>query len=76
MEKVVNRLRRASGQINAIARMIEEEQDCEKIFTQFMAARSAVNSAFSEAIRANLEQCTSEKNPEKMQKIIQQLLKI
>lgn len=76
MKSVINRLKRASGQIDAIARMIEEEQDCEKIFTQFLAARSAINSAFSQAIRENLEQCISDKDPAKMEKIIQQLLKI
>ena len=37
------RLRRLEGQIRGLQRMLEEEQDCEKIVTQLAAAKAALD---------------------------------
>ena len=41
---VLNRLRRAEGQIRGIQRMVEEGEDCHKIAQQFSAVRKALDS--------------------------------
>jgi DNA-binding FrmR family transcriptional regulator len=42
-EKVKNRLRRISGQIGGIERMVEEERYCIDILTQISAAQAALD---------------------------------
>lgn len=43
---VLNRLRRAEGQIRGIQRMVEEGEDCLKIGQQFAAVRKALDSTY------------------------------
>ena len=43
---VLNRLRRAEGQIRGIQRMVEEGEDCLKIGQQFSAVRKALDSTY------------------------------
>jgi DNA-binding FrmR family transcriptional regulator len=42
-EKVKNRLRRISGQIGGIEKMVEEERYCIDILTQISAAQAAID---------------------------------
>ena len=41
MKPVINRLRRAQGQLAAVTRMIEEGRDCKSVVTQLAAVSSA-----------------------------------
>jgi DNA-binding FrmR family transcriptional regulator len=43
---VLNRLRRAEGQIRGIQRMVEEGENCLKIGQQFSAVRKALDSTY------------------------------
>jgi CsoR family transcriptional regulator, copper-sensing transcriptional repressor len=43
---VLNRLRRAEGQIRGIQRMVEQGEDCQKIGQQFSAVRKALDSTY------------------------------
>ena len=43
---VLNRLRRAEGQLRGIQRMVEEGDDCLKIGQQFSAVRKALDSTY------------------------------
>lgn len=43
---VLNRLRRAEGQIRGIQRMVEDGEDCMKIGQQFSAVRKALDSTY------------------------------
>lgn len=43
---VLNRLRRAEGQIRGIQRMVEEGESCLKIGQQFAAVRKALDSTY------------------------------
>lgn len=43
---VINRLRRAEGQLRGIQRMIEEGESCLKIGQQFSAVRKALDSTY------------------------------
>ncbi|MCC3272205.1 metal-sensitive transcriptional regulator [Arthrobacter zhangbolii] len=58
---VVNRLKRAQGQLAAVTRMLEEGRDCKDIVTQLAAVSKALDKAGFAIIAAGLEQClTSE----------------
>ncbi len=41
---VINRLKRAEGQLRGIQRMIEDDKSCFDIITQLTAIRSSINS--------------------------------
>ena len=60
MTSVVNRLRRAQGQIGGVLRMIEEGRDCQDIVTQLAAVSRAVDRAGFAVIAAGLKQCLVE----------------
>ena len=57
---VVNRLRRAQGQINGILRMIEEGRDCAEVVTQVAAASRALDKAGFAIIASGLKGCLSD----------------
>lgn len=53
---VLNRLRRAEGQLRGIQRMVEEGEDCMKIGQQFAAVRKALDSTYLRMTLCFLEQ--------------------
>lgn len=53
---VLNRLRRAEGQIRGIARMVEAGEDCQKIGQQFSAVRKALDSTYLRMTLCFMEQ--------------------
>ena len=57
---VVNRLRRAQGQIGGVLSMIEQGRDCKDIVTQLVAANHALDRAGFALIATNLKQCLAE----------------
>ena len=57
---VVNRLRRAQGQIGGILKMIEDGRDCQDVVTQLAAVSKAVDRAGFAVIAAGLKQCLLE----------------
>lgn len=64
--EVVNRLRRARGQIDGVLRMIEDGRPCRDVVTQLAAASKALDRAGFTLISANLQDClrNPEENPE------------
>ncbi len=59
-DKVVNRLRRAQGQIGGVIRLIEEGRDCADIVTQLAAVSRALDRAGFAIIATGLKQCLVE----------------
>jgi DNA-binding FrmR family transcriptional regulator len=57
---LLNRLRRAEGQMRGVQRMIEEGRDCEAILQQLTAVRSALHTASLALARAYATQCLVE----------------
>ncbi len=53
---VLNRLRRAEGQIRGVQRMIEEGESCLQIAQQFSAVRKALDSTYLRMTMCFLEQ--------------------
>jgi len=60
MGAVVNRLRRALGQIGGVLRMIEEGRDCKDVITQLAAVNRALDRAGFAIVATGLKQCLSE----------------
>ncbi len=54
--EVLNRLRRAEGQIRGVQRMIEEGENCLKIGQQFSAVRKALDSTYLRMTMCVMEQ--------------------
>jgi len=57
MASVVNRLRRAQGQIGGVIKMIEDGRDCADVVTQLAAASRALDRAGFKIIATGLQQC-------------------
>ncbi|MFW0118919.1 metal-sensitive transcriptional regulator [Rothia sp. CCM 9417] len=64
MKPVINRLKRAQGQLNGVIRMLQEGDDCQKIVTQLAAASKAVDRASFAVVACGLQQCLASDNPE------------
>ena len=64
VEEIVRRVRRAHGQLGAVARMLEEGRTCDEIVTQMAAVTKAVNTAAFSLISANLKQCVEQDRPD------------
>lgn len=60
MGKVVNRLKRAQGQLAGVVRMLEEGRGCEDIITQISAVSRALDRAGFAIVASGLRQCLIE----------------
>lgn len=54
---VVNRLRRAEGQVAGVIRMLEAGRDCKDVVTQLAAVSRALDKAGFAIIASGLKQC-------------------
>jgi len=59
MTQVINRLRRAQGQIGGVVRLIEEGRDCKDVVTQLAAVNRALDRAGFAIVCSGLRQCLS-----------------
>ncbi|NTV02613.1 MAG: metal-sensitive transcriptional regulator [Chlorobiaceae bacterium] len=75
MEDVILRLKKISGQVQGLIRMIEREEECEKVVTQFQAAKAALDNTFSLVLNRNLKNCLSRQDAESVEKIIKLISK-
>ena len=62
VEAITKRIKRAQGQLGAVARMLEEGRSCDEIITQMSAVSKAVNTAAFILISASLKGCITEGN--------------
>lgn len=54
---IINRLKRAQGQLGGVITMLEDGRECEDIVTQLAAASKALDRAGFTLIAAGLKQC-------------------
>lgn len=54
---VINRLKRAQGQLAGVTRMLEEGRDCKDVVTRLAAVSKALDRAGFAIIASGLEQC-------------------
>ena len=57
---VLNRLKRAQGQLGGVIRMLEEGRDCGDIVTQLAAVSKALDRVGFAVIAASLKQCLTQ----------------
>ncbi|HLP23317.1 MAG TPA: metal-sensitive transcriptional regulator [Microbacteriaceae bacterium] len=56
-KRVLNRLRRASGQLNAVIAKVEEGGNCRDVITQLAAVSSALDRAGFAIISTAMQEC-------------------
>jgi DNA-binding FrmR family transcriptional regulator len=64
MTPVINRLRRAQGQLGGVLKMVEEGRDCQDVVTQLAAVSRALDRAGFAIIATGLKQCLIESDGE------------
>ena len=75
MTPVINRLKRAQGQLGGVIRLIEEGRDCQDIVNQLAAVNKALDKAGYAIVSTGLRECltnTGDPDPEdqaKMEKL-------
>ncbi len=57
MTPVINRIKRAQGQLGGVLRMLEEGRDCEDVVTQLAAVSRALDRAGFAIVASGLQQC-------------------
>ncbi|WP_343345318.1 metal-sensitive transcriptional regulator [Sphingomicrobium sp. XHP0239] len=55
-----NRFKRIAGQVNGLARMVEEDRYCIEILTQIQAVRAALSRAEGEVLKDHAACCVAE----------------
>jgi DNA-binding FrmR family transcriptional regulator len=60
MTPVINRLRRAQGQLGGVLKLVEEGRDCQDVVTQLAAVSRALDRAGFAIIATGLKQCLIE----------------
>ena len=61
---VLNRLRRAHGQLAGVISMIEQGRDCKDVVTQLAAVSRALDKAGFKIVATGLRQCLTGETPE------------
>jgi len=57
MTPVINRIKRAQGQLAGVLRMLEEGRECEDVVTQLAAVSKALDRAGFAIVATGLRQC-------------------
>lgn len=60
MVPVINRIKRAQGQLAGVLRMLEEGRECEDVVTQLAAVSKALDRAGFAIVATGLQQCLVE----------------
>ena len=53
-QKLLHRIRRTKGQIEAVERLLENESDCAEILQQIAACRGSINGLMSEVLEGHI----------------------
>ncbi|MDO3635001.1 metal-sensitive transcriptional regulator [Mycolicibacterium arseniciresistens] len=64
MTLVLNRLRRAQGQLSGVISMIEQGRDCKDVVTQLAAVSRALDRAGFKIVATGMRQCLTGEAPE------------
>jgi DNA-binding FrmR family transcriptional regulator len=60
MTSVINRIKRAQGQLAGVLRMLEEGRECEDVVTQLAAVSRALDRAGFAIVATGLQQCLTQ----------------
>jgi DNA-binding FrmR family transcriptional regulator len=79
--KIINRLKRAEGQMRGVLNIMEEGKDCVDVVTQLSAVRASIDKLIGVIVAENLVHCITEDHgdgltqEEKIQQAINLLVK-
>lgn len=73
--KLLNRLKRAKGQLEGIIRMVEEDKYCPDILIQTSAVSSALNSFNKDLLNNHIKTCVLNDIKNGNEEVIEELLK-
>ena len=60
LTSVINRIKRAQGQLAGVLRMLEEGRECEDVVTQLAAVSKALDRAGFAIVATGLQQCLTQ----------------
>ncbi len=60
MGAVINRIKRAQGQLGGVLRMLEQGRECEDVVTQLAAVSRALDRAGFAIVATGLQQCLAD----------------
>lgn len=76
-DKVKLRLKKAVGQLNAVLRMMENEEECKDVITQLSAVRSAVDRTIGIIVAENLADClTNKQSKDEKDQLVKQAIEL
>jgi DNA-binding FrmR family transcriptional regulator len=67
-KKLLNRVRRVRGQIEAVERLLESERGCDEILQQIAACRGSINGLMSEVLEGHIRFHLVERHEHKSRK--------
>ncbi|MEF8847263.1 MAG: metal-sensitive transcriptional regulator [Candidatus Paceibacterota bacterium] len=74
---ILERIKKAEGQIKAVRKMYEEgESDKLEITQQITAARSALSKVSAKLLQEELQSCYSESDQDKIRKVLENIAKL
>ena len=75
MQDVIVRLKKVAGQVDALARMIEAGEGCDKVIVQFQAAKAALESTYSLVLDRSLKECMNHNDSKNVEQILKLISK-
>lgn len=75
-KKMKNRLNRATGQLQGVLRMMEDDKECVDVITQLSAVRSSIDTLVGVIVAENLEACLLDQETEDKEEKIEQAIKM
>jgi len=67
-KNIINRMKRAEGQMRGILAMMEDGKDCSDVVTQLSAVRSSIDRAMGIIVAENLVACVNDQEKDGMTK--------
>lgn len=76
--KIINRAKRAEGQLSGVIRMMEDERECMDVVTQLSAVRSSIDRMIGIIVAENLIECINnpDEDAETQEQKIEQAMKL
>ena len=79
-KRTITRLRRIGGQIEGVARMIEEDRYCIDVLTQVAAIQAALSKVSQEVLERHLDTCVAKAmqsgDPAEKDRVVQELMEV
>ena len=75
MKTLAQRINNIIGQLKAVNRMLEVNEDCLKVLTQIKAAKSGLNAVTSQILEQNIDSCLNKSGNRRDQSYLKNLFK-